>query len=348
MALQSIVEQAIQDGAVGVQVTVRKGDKHWSVVAGYSNLKDGIQLTQSTPMRTASITKIFTYAIIHKLIASNKLALTDTLSELLDKETLSGLPATDEITIEQLLEHTSGLYNASEDNSGLYTAMWSQDNSKQWSPLDVLEFARKRGLLYKPGEDYNYSNTNYILLGLIAEKLTGQPLATLYQNWIFTPFEMNNTFMEGEPTSRKIAHSYDIPARRRNSLGWKVGLFNEQQSILREDGLVAVSENREASFNAWPYAAGAIASTSDDLDSLFQLGFYKNDVTLMKGQQSFIDQSSEMEQYGWTGGSWGISSVIWTHSKLDITIIALVNNSSDVFDSMIMLRKLAALLREIS
>lgn len=101
------------------------------------------------------------------------------------------VPNGSNITIRQLLNMTSGLYNYAEDQGFIATS--GAEPEKVWQPKDLLAIAFKHPPYFAPGKDYHYSNTNYILLGLMIEQITGEPVAQVFQNRIFAPLGMTGT-----------------------------------------------------------------------------------------------------------------------------------------------------------
>ena len=102
------------------------------------------------------------------------------------------MPDGDNITIAQLLEMRSGLYSFT-DAPEISEAM-DDDPTKVWTPQELLDIAFAQPAMFAPGADYYYSNTNYVLLGLIIEQLDGRPLAESFEERLFEPLGMTNTF----------------------------------------------------------------------------------------------------------------------------------------------------------
>ena len=331
-AFQQLIDDA--ETAVGLQVYVRHGDHVWVGNSGLSDVAEQIPMGGNLPVRSASVTKLFTYTLITSLASEGHFTLETPVENLLPEETAAGLPLSG-VTVHHLLEHTSGLYNLSDDHSGLYADMWSlpRNSDARWTPMELLEYARSQPAESAPGEQFSYSNTNFILLGLIAEEVTGTPLHQLYRERFFEPFGMENSVVEGFDGSERIGASYDIAGPEGESLGRDVGLFHDGQPILREDGLREISADQPASFNAWAWASGAIATTAEDLGHFVDSGLYDSELRLMANQDAFLAGELHDGQYGWTGGSWGISAVVWTSPVYDVTVVVLGNASADVFDT---------------
>src|SRR5262249_28711347 len=111
----------------------------------------------------------------------------------------------DKITISDLLKMRSGLYNytsAPELGKSL-----DHDPTRVWTPQELLAIAFERPTIFAPGKEYDYCNTNYVLLGLIAEKLAGAPLANIFQDRFFGPLGMKHTLLPAS-TSHTIPEPY--------------------------------------------------------------------------------------------------------------------------------------------
>ena len=146
---------------------------------GYKNVEDKTWNDEHTIFQIGSMTKTFTATVILKLVSQKKLALTDKLSKYFPT-----FPKGDNITIKNLLTHTSGIFNYTD----VYD-FWAQ-SMKPTNKKSVLDSIMKRPLLFSPGEKFSYSNSNYMLLAYIIQKITGQSFETIVTNWIFKPLKM--------------------------------------------------------------------------------------------------------------------------------------------------------------
>jgi D-alanyl-D-alanine carboxypeptidase len=141
-----------------------------------------------THFRIASNTKTMTAAVTMQLAQESKLSLDDRVSKY-----LPGVPNGDNITIAELLEMRSGLYNYT--NAPEVSASLDSDATKVWSPDELLAIAFAHPPNFPPGTAFEYSNTNYALLGLIIEKVDGKPLAQAMQDRLFEPLGLQNTIL---------------------------------------------------------------------------------------------------------------------------------------------------------
>jgi D-alanyl-D-alanine carboxypeptidase len=141
-----------------------------------------------TQFRIASNTKTMTAALIMLLAQENKLNLDDPISKF-----VSGVPNGEKITIANLLKMRSGLYNYTESKE--ISESIDHTPTKVWTPKELLVIAFKHPCNAPPGTTFEYNNTNYILLGLVVEKVEGKPLRQVMQDRLFGPLHMIDTQM---------------------------------------------------------------------------------------------------------------------------------------------------------
>jgi len=172
---------------LGMQICVaHQQHGFWSVSLGTTGPDQEDSIENDHVLRIGSVTKIYTATLIFRLIEDGYLQLEQDISEFFPNENHM-----EDVTIEQLLAHTSGIRDIFTMTSVLVNA--SNFPDKQWDPHQVAKACMKKQLLFEPGTDYSYSNTNYIILGLIAEQVSGMTLAQLYNAYIFNPLELEQT-----------------------------------------------------------------------------------------------------------------------------------------------------------
>jgi D-alanyl-D-alanine carboxypeptidase len=162
------------------------GQGSWTTALGTSDLATHAPMNVNSYMPIASITKTMTATVILQLVDAGKLRLDDPVGRYQPE-----VPNGAHITIRQLLNMTSGLFSFDEDPGFMQT--WQADPGKVWNPQEQLAIAFKHPPYFAPGKEFHYSGTNYILLGLIIEQLTHQPVEEVFQQRIFTPLGMNGS-----------------------------------------------------------------------------------------------------------------------------------------------------------
>jgi D-alanyl-D-alanine carboxypeptidase len=156
-------------------------------------------LTTESLHRIGGITKTFVSVVILSLMKEGRLQLTDEV----DSYGLWGsTPNPSHITIKELLNHTSGIYNYSDDSNF--------DSTQSYTPQALVALAKAHSNYFAPGTGFHLSNTNYILLGMIAEQVTGKPLAQLVRERALVPAGLKSTFFAGgEPISGTLATGWN-------------------------------------------------------------------------------------------------------------------------------------------
>ncbi len=188
---------------------IRCADQVWTC----SNRDNGV-LTECA-FRTASVTKTFTAALVLLLWEQGALALSDRLPKylpvaLLERvHVLDGVPLGTQMTVEQLLQHRAGLFDYA--TSPAFMAQVAAHPARAWTPLDLLEQAIQGGAPYfAPGQGMNYSDTGYVLLALVLEKVMGMPLAQAYRQHLLQPLGLACTWLEGLEPARAptVSHAF--------------------------------------------------------------------------------------------------------------------------------------------
>ena len=185
--LQNILDAGISKYNVpGVSAAVIfPNEKKWIGVSGVSH--DTVAIKPEMLFAIGSITKTFVAALTLKLVEEGVLSLNDPLSKW-----LPSYPHIDSaVTIRQLLNHTSGIYMFW-SNQKIWDDL-KKDRTKIWTPEEVLSYIKEP--YFPPGEGYRYSNTNYLLMAMIIEKVTGSNLSTEFREWFWKPLSIENAYL---------------------------------------------------------------------------------------------------------------------------------------------------------
>ena len=186
-ALQSVIEKAARDMQVpGAVVAIHTPQGSYTAAVGTTEMDKTTPPDANTHFRIASNSKTMTAALIVLLAQDGKLKFSDPVSDyVLD------VPNGSQITVADLLKMRSGLYNYT--NSREFAAQLDADPAKTWTPQEVLAIAFAHPPNAAPDTEYEYNNTNYALLGLIAEKAGGRPLAEQLHSRLFAPLGLQET-----------------------------------------------------------------------------------------------------------------------------------------------------------
>ena len=199
--LQPVLDRGLQKhGAKGVSAAIVFPDgSTWTGTSGVSH--DTVAMHPEMLFAIGSVTKNVVAALVLRLVEEDILSLEDSLSQW-----LPAYPHVDgAITIRQMLKHTSGLYMYWENDD-----IWAElkkDRTKVWSPEEVLSYIKEP--YFAPGEGWRYSNTNYLLLAMIIEKVVGEPLAEVMHRFFWAPMAISSAFLStGESLPENMAHVY--------------------------------------------------------------------------------------------------------------------------------------------
>lgn len=186
-AFQAVVDAAAKKLMVpGAMVLLRTPQGNFTAAVGTTELGAQTPPAAITHFRIASNTKTMTAALIVLLAQDGKLKFSDPVSAY-----VPDVPNGENITVAQLLKMRSGLYGYTADPA--LAAAMDADPGKAWTPQEVLDIAFRHPPQFAPDASYEYSNTNYALLGLIAEKVGGRPLAEQFQERLFGPVGLTQT-----------------------------------------------------------------------------------------------------------------------------------------------------------
>ena len=156
--------------------------------------------------RIASLTKTYTATVVLQLVAEGRLSLEDDV-----EQWLPGLvPDGAGITVRRLLNHTTGLFDHENDPRVLEPYL-NGDFGHYWEPRTLVEIAVSHPPLFPPGARHSYSNTNYVVAGLIVEAVTGRPFAEVLQRRLFGPLRLRDTEYPLTPEiAGRHAHGYMV------------------------------------------------------------------------------------------------------------------------------------------
>ncbi len=176
-----------EQGFNGTVLVAKKGEILFSGGYGLRDVELNKKNNQSTIFNIASLSKQFTSMAIMMLAEDDKLSVNDTV-DIYIPEIIRG----DKITIKQCLNHTSGLTEYLNNSE-----LWSH-TTEQHSPSDLLQYFAEEDLVTEPGTSWSYCNTNYVVLGIIVERVSGKDLNTFLKQNIFNRLGMFRTFYDAE------------------------------------------------------------------------------------------------------------------------------------------------------
>ncbi|MFP7300472.1 serine hydrolase domain-containing protein [Neobacillus niacini] len=266
---------------------------------GYGAAAPNVQNSPNTLYQIASLSKSFTAVAIMQLAEKQLLTVDDPLAKY-----FPDFPNADTITIGHLLSHSSGIPDYLNPD-------YQFDFSKEWEPDEILDIVRNDKLEFTPGESFSYSNTGYVLLGLIIEEVSGKPYSNYIEEHIFKPSGMHNSM-------------FTIPEGAQAAKGHVEGKFGPLMH------------------NSAAYAAGDIISTVEDLalfDEALRQNLLVNEETTKLMGTTHASKFPYQYGYGWytqdvlghnaVGHSGGFPSgfrhYIVRLQNVDLTVIVLSN-----------------------
>lgn len=247
-------------------IVVRKGEVIYKKAIGMADMELNVPLQTNMIFRIGSISKQFTAVAILQLAEQGKLSLQDDI-----KKYIPEMPYKETITIEQLLNHTSGIksYTNKPEFEG-----WMRRDMK---PMEIIKLTEKDTLEFKPGSNWNYNNTGYIILGYIIEKLSGKTYEEYVQQHLFAPAGMSSSYYGSE--ARII---------QKRAKGYK-----KEKDVFQNADYLSMT---------LPYAAGSLLSTVDDLwkwnKALYSYKFVKKE-WIDKAVTAHILPNGKNTRYGY-------------------------------------------------
>ena len=255
-------------------IVVKNGKTVLRSSYGMANAIEKIPMKADDVMRLGSITKQFTAVGIMMLVDEGKISLSDKLSKFIPDYPEAG----NQITVEHLLTHTSGVPNYTSNPD------FVKNMEKEMSVKEMIATFKNEALEFEPGTRWSYSNSGYFLLGAIIEKVTGVPYAKFVEDRIFVPLKMNNSAYEGyERTKQRHAEGHS-----KNKDGFE---FSRKLSMSQ------------------PYAAGSLISTVDDLatwDASISAGALLKAESWKKAFTPYVLKQGEPTNYGY---GWSIGQL---------------------------------------
>ncbi|MEN8651282.1 serine hydrolase domain-containing protein [Streptomyces sp. 21So2-11] len=220
---QEAIEAAVKAGVPGVVAQARDDDGSWTGTAGVANLKTGREREAPDRYRVGSITKTFVATVLLQLQAEGKLDLDDTVDQWLPGVIRGNGNDGRRITVRQLLNHTSGIYSYTEDADFLKSVFgdgFFKHRYDTWTPGQLVKTAMRHKPDFAPGTSWNYSNTNFIVAGMVIEKATGRSYGKEIERRIIKPLGLRATTVPGtdarmpRPTGRAYSKlSPDLNAK---------------------------------------------------------------------------------------------------------------------------------------
>ncbi len=342
MLRDALVEGVVM-GIPGLSVAIGSGDSlAWTGTAGYSDILRKVPVKPDDRFCIGSITKTFVARVVLQMVEEGLLDLNQTAADYLNPEILRGVPNSEKATLRQLLNHQSGIPDWEFLEAWIHKGRGDQMvPGKIWNKTETLEYIRNAQIPanHPPGQRYAYANTNYTLLGLVIEAVTGSNAAAEIRRRILEPLCLENTFFESfeEVPGGYVHHYHYATPQFKKAAGIHPG-FNEIRPYLVESTI--------ANFSA-EWTAGGMVSSASDL-ARWALAIRRGELLGPAMQKEVFtyyppeDPQDSEEEYmqgvdriknlykqravlGHSGGTLGFTTGMYWLENTDITIVLLTN-----------------------
>ncbi|MEU9479315.1 serine hydrolase domain-containing protein [Streptomyces sp. NPDC048191] len=241
--LAAALRSAVERGAPGALARIDDHGRTYRATSGVADRATGRAISTGDRFRVGSVTKTFSAVVLLQLADEHRLALDAPVNRYLPK-----LLPDDGITVREVLSHRSGLYDYADDMFADSVSGFEAVRKKVFGYRQLLALSLRKPRTNAPGAAYSYSNTNYVVAGMLIEKLTGHSLRTEYEDRVFKPLKLRDTFYVHPRTG--------IPGR------YARGYLTPDKA---GDPLVDATDQTVS----WAQSAGAIISSARDLDVFY-------------------------------------------------------------------------------
>ncbi|MGW2639890.1 serine hydrolase domain-containing protein [Streptomyces sp. NPDC001348] len=261
--LRAALRSAVTEGAPGAMARIDDHGTVYKAVRGVADRGTGRAIDTADHFRVGSVTKTFTTVVLLQLADEHRLSLDAPVNRY-----LPGLLPDDRITVRHLLSHRSGLYDYTDDMFAKSVSGFAAVRNKVFTYRGLVGLSLAKPRTNAPGAAYSYSNTNFVVAGMLIEKLTGHPVRNEYENRIFRPLRLRDTFYVHPDTK--------IPGR------YARGYLTPDTT---GDALVDATEQTVS----WAQSAGAVISSTRDLNTFYS--------ALLGGKLTSAARLAEMERW---------------------------------------------------
>lgn len=195
--LQTLIDSFVAEGIPGAVVAIKDARGVWAGASGVAKLEDNTPMQTCQVQHAYSVSKTFTAVAVLRLVEKGLLELDDPIAQHLPAIIARRLTEVNRVTVRMLLNQTSGYHEFHDDLKRLSDLL--NRPTQPWSREELLEYVIKKPLLFEPGSDWAYSNTNYLLLTYVLEKASGKDHAQVIKEEIIDPLQLKNTYYKIQP-----------------------------------------------------------------------------------------------------------------------------------------------------
>lgn len=320
---QKALEKAVRKLKVpGAVVYISGPQETWIGASGFSNLESKIPMKPNDQFGLASVSKTYVAVAVLQLVEQGKLNLDKAISNYLPENISTNIPYSNQITLRQLLNHTSGVVNYYDRKFNELTK--NRSRYQYWTATEAIKLIYKRQPNIQPGKEHEYSDSNYILLEIIVEQITGKSLAEVIRKQILNPLGLKSTYTEiREPNLKPIVTGYSC--RNKNAILDSHKYLNEGNG-LGDGGLIANASDTAKFLNA--LLAEKTLLSPQMLKEMLNFVPVEKDNDYGLGIANF--QTRFGKAIGHSGWSYGFVSLMLYFPDRDITAVVLVNEHQNV------------------
>ncbi|MGW7404722.1 serine hydrolase domain-containing protein [Streptomyces sp. NPDC054833] len=261
--LRSVLRSAVAQGAPGAMARIDDNGSMYRATYGFADRGTRRAIGGDDRFRVGSVTKTFSAVVLLQLADAHRLTLDAPVNRY-----LPGLLPDDRITVRHVLSHRSGLYDYTNDMFARSVSGFESVRNKVFTYRQLVKLSLAKPRTNAPGAAYSYSNTNFVVAGMLIEKLTGHPVRTEYENRIFKPLRLKDTFY--------VHPDKKLPGRY-------------TRGYLTPDTAGAPLVDATEQTLSWAQSAGAIISTTRDLNTFYS--------ALVRGRLTSSARLAEMERW---------------------------------------------------
>lgn len=322
-----IIKEAQSQGLPGIALLIKDSEGVWAASAGYADIEEQIMMEPCHIAKVASITKLFMGTLTMQLVAEGKLELDTKINAYLDAKTLKDIANADQVTVRQLLNHTSGIYDVIQDTEFYLSILNNPPYHRKQE--EVLDFVRHKPSAFAPGAASGYSNTNTLLLSMIIDKNVGDH-ATLLRDRIMDPLQLNNTFYyyhESFPEGRIAQGYYDLYNNGTlvNLSSYNTGSGNGYTGLYAN--VMDLLTFGEALFENKTLLSEAMLDTMLTFNSFMEEG--SNRLLGLGVMKDFVNLGDTKIAYGHRGRDLGYSADLFYFPNQQTTLVLIVNYGTD-------------------
>ncbi|MFF4546929.1 serine hydrolase domain-containing protein [Streptomyces sp. NPDC001406] len=261
--LRSVLRSAVAQGAPGAMARIDDNGAMYRATYGFADRSTRRAIGGDDRFRVGSVTKTFSAVVLLQLADEHRLTLDAPVNRY-----LPGLLPDDRITVRHVLSHRSGLYDYTNDMFARSVSGFESVRNKVFTYRQLVKLSLAKPRTNAPGAAYSYSNTNFVVAGMLIEKLTGHPVRTEYENRIFKPLRLKDTFY--------VHPDKKLPGRY-------------TRGYLTPDTAGAPLVDATEQTLSWAQSAGAIISSTRDLNTFYS--------ALVRGRLTSSARLAEMERW---------------------------------------------------